>query len=65
MTKPTCSLPDCDGKHHARGWCQKHYQRWRTHGDPETVIDLRAVTDAYLEEVRWLLDATTTSTTRS
>ena len=37
MTKPTCSLPDCDGKHHARGWCQKHYQRWRKHGGQDAL----------------------------
>lgn len=30
-----CSIPDC-GKTvlNVRGWCSKHYQRWRKHGDP-------------------------------
>lgn len=30
----TCSIPDCNGRHEARGWCDKHYQRWQRHGDP-------------------------------
>lgn len=29
-----CSIPDCDRKHYARGWCNPHYQRFRVHGDP-------------------------------
>lgn len=29
-----CSIPDCTGKARKRGWCGKHYERWRTHGDP-------------------------------
>jgi hypothetical protein len=30
-----CSIPEC-GKPRAnkRGWCGKHYYRWRVHGDP-------------------------------
>jgi transcriptional regulator with XRE-family HTH domain len=29
-----CSIPDCPAPHIARGWCWRHYQRWRKHGDP-------------------------------
>lgn len=29
-----CSVANCDRKALARGWCGKHYQRWRTHGNP-------------------------------
>lgn len=30
----TCSLNNCSRPHHARGYCKRHYMRWRTHGDP-------------------------------
>lgn len=28
-----CSVESCTGKHDAKGFCQKHYLRWKTHGD--------------------------------
>lgn len=30
----TCKIKDCKDRHYARGWCNKHYQRWRRHGNP-------------------------------
>lgn len=34
-----CSIPDCDKPtHNFRGWCTKHYQRWRKHGNPLTTL---------------------------
>jgi len=27
-----CSLKNCDNKYHAKGYCQKHYLRFKTHG---------------------------------
>lgn len=30
----TCSLPDCDHVHRARGFCAMHYKRWWKHGNP-------------------------------
>jgi 5-methylcytosine-specific restriction endonuclease McrA len=28
-----CSVEGCEGKRFAKGWCAKHYHRWRAHGD--------------------------------
>lgn len=33
-TKKQCSIDGCEKTHHARGYCDKHYQRFKTHGDP-------------------------------
>jgi hypothetical protein len=30
----SCVISGCSDKHYARGWCKRHYQRWRKHGDP-------------------------------
>lgn len=30
----TCSIPGCGRSVLARGWCNRHYCRWREHGDP-------------------------------
>lgn len=42
-TKPyrTCSMPGCDGKHKARGYCLKHYERLKAHGNPRVVLPKR------------------------
>ena len=31
----TCDIEGCENKHEARGWCNKHYLKWRIHGTPE------------------------------
>lgn len=33
----TCSVADCTALISCRGWCEKHYYRWRRHGDPTVV----------------------------
>lgn len=30
----TCSIEGCSKEHLARGWCSKHYKKWRKYGDP-------------------------------
>jgi hypothetical protein len=37
VAKGTCSIDGCSNTPHARGWCSKHYQRWKAHGDPNHV----------------------------
>ena len=32
-----CKIDDCEKVHEARGFCNKHYRRWKAHGDPMTV----------------------------
>ena len=34
MAQRTCSVRDCDEPTEARGFCVKHYSRWRRRGDP-------------------------------
>lgn len=34
----TCSVTGCKNSHFGRGYCQKHYNRWRAHGDPNIVL---------------------------
>ncbi|WP_415395194.1 HNH endonuclease signature motif containing protein [Rhodococcus globerulus] len=33
-----CSIDECEGRHYARGWCEKHYNRWKKHGDPSICL---------------------------
>lgn len=34
MASRVCSIAGCGKAHQARGWCWKHYQKWRKYGDP-------------------------------
>lgn len=34
LPQRTCTVPDCQQKHSARGFCRKHYSRFQRHGDP-------------------------------
>jgi hypothetical protein len=36
-----CSIEECGGLVHGHGYCRKHYERWKKHGDPEKVLVFR------------------------
>jgi len=38
MADAICSIEDCNTEVAARGWCSKHWQRWKRHGDPHIVL---------------------------
>lgn len=42
MTAP-CSISGCDlgAEWGRRGWCEKHYTRWRRHGDPNKFVQVQ------------------------
>lgn len=33
-----CTIEGCGKPHLGRGWCSKHYERWRKYGDPLKVV---------------------------
>ncbi|WP_172751206.1 hypothetical protein [Ensifer sp. LCM 4579] len=54
-TRPSCSVPDCQEPHTAKGYCAKHYNRWKKYGDP--LISRRSSPLAKQgEPLQWLLD---------
>jgi hypothetical protein len=42
-TEPTCSVDGCEGRPHARGWCDTHYRRWRRKGSVKDRLSLKGV----------------------
>lgn len=59
-----CSIENCGQKVKSRGWCSKHYQRWRFHrdplfvtrtppGDPQKFIDEVALNHVGVECLKW------------
>jgi hypothetical protein len=39
--RPPCAVEGCELPVASRGWCHRHYARWRRLGDPGTADDLR------------------------
>lgn len=52
----TCALEECDNNSRARGWCPKHYQRWKKYGDPRKVeiIKTFSLEDALAVRTEWV-----------
>jgi len=57
-TTPVCAVQDCAsvvGPHGARGWCSKHYKRWKANGDPNVLRFVpRGATD--VQRLQWYAD---------
>ena len=39
MNEKLCSVNGCQNPLTSRGWCNKHYSRWRRHGDPLKTVN--------------------------
>ncbi len=50
-THSTCSIADCDQPSRARGWCDKHLQRWYRRGDP--LVTLNPAMEQTADERFW------------
>lgn len=46
MTKANCSVDGCASDALARGWCSRHWQRWKRNGDPLLGRDRQNISDA-------------------
>ena len=40
MADLTCDLNGCEGRKYCRGFCRKHYARWRRHGSPHGAVSV-------------------------
>ena len=41
-----CKIKDCEEKHEAKGYCNKHYQRFKKYGDPlHTKMEMHGMTE--------------------
>lgn len=52
----TCTLPDCDAAHWAKGYCNAHYHRSRRYGDPYGAADPLERSSIHLEDVEFMAD---------
>jgi hypothetical protein len=46
-----CSVPECGNIIKAKGWCNRHYLRWRRHGDPVAGSTSHGDPQFFLDEV--------------
>lgn len=47
-----CDIDDCRNPHYGRGWCSKHYKRWKKTGDPATTLWETRSTDRFWAKVK-------------
>lgn len=67
MPRKSCSITGCTALARKRGWCNKHYQRWRLHGDPLRERQLRPPEERFWAKVEktdtcWLWTAARSDT---
>ena len=49
-----CSIDGCEkGGRLRRGWCDKHYWRWLTHGDPLKLKEPKDPKESFAEKTSW------------
>ena len=46
----TCLIPGCGRTVIARGWCNRHYLRWKRHGDPLSGGSFMGLTASFLDK---------------
>lgn len=51
-----CSIDDCHPVAIVRGWCHKHYERWRKHGNPHTVLKRKGLKPRLPSEIKEMMD---------
>lgn len=51
-----CSIKECPGGVVARGWCGKHWQRWRTHGSTDPSRIARVYGDTYITRAGYVVE---------
>lgn len=56
MKRKECSTPDCSSLSHSQGFCKRHYNRWRRHGDPLAGRTPDGEPEKYLNEVALTYD---------
>lgn len=52
VSQEGCTIEGCAGRHEARGFCPKHYSRWKRYGDPNMLkpkVDARVWFDMHTD----------------
>jgi hypothetical protein len=50
---PICSVSECMADHFCKGFCRKHFERWKRHGDPNKTLKVMVATRG--EPLQWLI----------